>query len=96
VAKAAQVYLGEGGLYLAGALAGLTDVDAIALSMAQLALAEPESGKAAARTILIAVLSNTAVKGGMAVFMGAPALRKVMLPITGVLLALGAVVVVLL
>ena len=92
VAKAAQVYLGEGGLYLAGALAGLTDVDAIALSMAQLALAEPQNAEAAARTILIAVLSNTAVKGGMAVFMGASELRRVMLPITGLLLAAGALV----
>ena len=41
VAKAAQVALGDAGLYLAGALAGLTDVDAIALSMAQLAQSEP-------------------------------------------------------
>jgi uncharacterized membrane protein (DUF4010 family) len=90
VAKAAQVYLGEGGLYLAGALAGLTDVDAISLSMAQLALSEPASQGAAARTVVIAVLANTAVKGALASFLGAPALRSVMLPITGVLLAAGA------
>ena len=41
-AKVAQVTLGDAGLYLAGALAGLTDVDAISLSMAQLARAEPD------------------------------------------------------
>jgi uncharacterized membrane protein (DUF4010 family) len=92
VAKAAQVYLGDAGLYLAGALAGLTDVDAIALSMAQLAQSEPASQAAAGRTILIAVLANTLVKGGMAVFMGGPALRNAMLPITGALLAAGAVI----
>ena len=45
VAKAAEVYLGETGLYLAGAVAGLTDVDAISLSMANLATADPESLK---------------------------------------------------
>ena len=90
VAKAAQVYLGDAGLYLAGALAGLTDVDAIALSMAQLAQAEPASHAVAARTILIAVLSNTFVKGAMAVFLGGPALRGTMLPITAALLAVGA------
>jgi len=90
VARAAQVGLGDAGLYLAGALAGLTDVDAIALSMAQLAQGDPASAAAAARTILIAVLANTLVKGGMAVFMGDKALRKVMLPITGALLAAGA------
>jgi uncharacterized membrane protein (DUF4010 family) len=90
VAKAAQVYLGDAGLYLAGALAGLTDVDAIALSMAQLAQGEPASQLAAGRTILIAVLANTLVKGGMTVFLGGPALRAMMLPITGALLAGGA------
>jgi uncharacterized membrane protein (DUF4010 family) len=91
-AKAAEVYFGEGGLYLAGALAGLTDVDAIALSMAQLAAGGAEHVSAAARTILIAVLSNTAVKGGMASAMGAPSLRKVMLPVTALLLVAGAAV----
>jgi len=91
-AKAAQLYLGEAGLYLAGALAGLTDVDAIALSMAKLAQSDPASQAAAGRTILIAVLANTLLKGGMAVFLGAPALRTMMLPITGALLAAGAVV----
>jgi uncharacterized membrane protein (DUF4010 family) len=91
-AKAAQVYLGDAGLYLAGALAGLTDVDAIALSMAQLAQGEPASEAVAARTIVIAVLANTLVKGGMAIFLGAQALRRVMLPITGALLVAGAAV----
>ena len=79
VAKAAEVYLGETGLYLAGAVAGLTDVDAISLSMANLATANPESLRIAARTIVIAVLSNTLVKTGMAVFLGAPALRRTLL-----------------
>jgi uncharacterized membrane protein (DUF4010 family) len=95
-AKAAQIYLGDAGLYLAGALAGLSDVDPIALSMAQLAQGQPASQAAAARTIVIALLSNTLVKGAMAIFMGAPALRRVMLPMTGVLLAAGALVTLLL
>jgi uncharacterized membrane protein (DUF4010 family) len=90
-AKAAQVYLGDAGLYLAGAVAGLTDVDAIALSMARLAAGDSGSHGVAARTIVIAVLANTLAKGGMAVFLGAPTLRRVMLPITAVLLAAGVV-----
>jgi uncharacterized membrane protein (DUF4010 family) len=90
VAKAAQVYLGDAGLYLAGALAGLTDVDAIALSMAQLAQGEHASRATAGRTIVIAVLANTFVKGGMTVFLGGAALRAVMLPITAAELAVGA------
>jgi uncharacterized membrane protein (DUF4010 family) len=64
--------------------------------MAQLAQGQPASQAAAARTIVIALLSNTLVKGAMAIFMGAPALRRVMLPMTGVLLAAGALVTLLL
>jgi uncharacterized membrane protein (DUF4010 family) len=90
VAKAAEVYLGETGLYLAGAVAGLTDVDAISLSMANLATADTESLKVAARTIIIAVLSNTLVKAGMGVFLGAPALRRTLLLATLFLLIAAA------
>jgi uncharacterized membrane protein (DUF4010 family) len=90
VAKAAQTYLGAAGLYLAGALAGLTDVDAISLSMANLAKASPDSLVVAAHTIVIAVLANTLVKAGMAVFMGAPALRRTIVLATLLLLIAGA------
>jgi uncharacterized membrane protein (DUF4010 family) len=90
VAKAAEVYLGETGLYLAGAVAGLTDVDAISLSMANLATTTPEGLNAAARTIVIAVLSNTLVKTGMGAFLGAPALRRTLLLATLVVLIAGA------
>lgn len=76
VAKTAEAYLGAAGLYLAGAVAGLTDVDAISLSMANLAASSPQSVHIAAYTIVIAVISNTLVKAGMAAFMGAPALRR--------------------
>jgi uncharacterized membrane protein (DUF4010 family) len=85
-AKAAQAYFGEAGLYLAGTLAGATDVDAISLSMANLAAANPESATVAARTIVLAVLSNTLVKTGMAISIGAPALRRTLLLTTGLLL----------
>ena len=86
VAKAAETYFGATGLYLAGALAGLTDVDAISLSMANLATTNPESLLIAARTIVIAVVANTLVKAGMAAFMGAPALRRTVLLATILLL----------
>ena len=90
-ASAAQAYFGDTGLYLAGALAGLTDVDAIALSMANLAREDPASSDAAARTIVIAVISNTMVKCGMAIWLGAPSMRRTMIPITGALALAGAV-----
>ena len=90
VAKAAQAYLGAAGLYLAGAVAGLTDVDAISLSMANLAKTNPEILNIAQRTIVIAVLSNTLVKCGMAAFMGAPALRRTIVVATVLLVIAGA------
>jgi uncharacterized membrane protein (DUF4010 family) len=91
VARAAEVYLGETGLYIAGAVAGLTDVDAISLSMANLAAAEPGNLTIAARTIVIAVVSNTLTKTGMAVFLGSPALRRALLLATLPLLIAAAV-----
>jgi uncharacterized membrane protein (DUF4010 family) len=87
--KAAEVYLGSGGLYLAGALAGLTDVDAIALSMANLAGSDASSLPVAARTILIAVAANTLLKGILAAWLGAPDLRRALLPALGAILAAG-------
>ena len=90
IASAAQVYFGDTGLYVAGALAGLTDVDAIALSMANLAQQDPAMSSAAARTIVIAVISNTMVKCGMAIWLGAPSMRKTMIPITIALALSGA------
>lgn len=87
-ARAAEVYLGTGGLYLAGAIAGLTDVDAISLSMANLVHEDGARLTAAATTVVIAVVSNTLVKTGMAVVLGAPQLRRL---IGGAALALVAV-----
>jgi uncharacterized membrane protein (DUF4010 family) len=87
-ARAAQHFFGDAGLYAAGALAGVSDVDAITLSMANLALHSPDSAEVAARTIAIAMLSNTAAKCAMVCALGAPTLRRAMLPV-GV--SLGAV-----
>ena len=81
VAKAAQFYFQDAGLYAAAAVAGLADVDAITLSMAELAGAE--GGVAvttAARAVILAVLSNTIVKGGIALTVGARSLRLALLP----------------
>jgi uncharacterized membrane protein (DUF4010 family) len=89
-AKAAEIYLGDAGLYLAGAVAGLTDVDAIALSMANLASAEPAKADVAGRAVVIAAASNTILKGLLASFMGAPELRRIVLPALGAILAAGA------
>ena len=80
-AKAAQYYFQDAGLYAAAAVAGLADVDAITLSMAELAGAEGGIAvTTAARAVILAVLSNTVVKGGIALTVGARALRLALLP----------------
>ncbi|MFH1605367.1 MAG: DUF4010 domain-containing protein, partial [Pseudomonadota bacterium] len=91
IAKAAQVYLGDAGLYLAAGIAGLTDVDAITLAMADLAKTDASSVGTAARAIVVAVMANTLTKSGMAIGLGSPELRRITLPISGLLLLVGIV-----
>jgi len=79
---------GQGQLVVAG-LAGLTDVDAVTLSMAKFAL-DGGSVSTATAAIVIAALSNTLVKCGLAVALGSPGLRRRVLIGTGVILAAGA------
>jgi uncharacterized membrane protein (DUF4010 family) len=90
VAKAAQVYLGEAGLYLAAGVAGLSDVDAITLAMADRARDDAQNLDVAARAIVIAVLANTLVKSGLAATLGSAELRRLTLPISAALFAAGA------
>jgi uncharacterized membrane protein (DUF4010 family) len=69
VVAAVERYLPGRGYYLVAALAGLTDVDAITLSMAELAR-EGLDAKVAATAILLAAMSNTVVKAIMALSSG--------------------------
>lgn len=90
VAKAAQVYLGDAGLYLAAGVAGLTDVDAITLAMANLASSDSANLATAARAIIIAIMANTITKSAMAIGLGSHDLRRITLPIAGLLVITGA------
>lgn len=74
-------------LYAVAALAGLTDVDAITLSMAQFA----KSGDAqlAGLAIVIAALANTLAKCGMAVVVAGMAFAKPLLLATAIMLLAG-------
>jgi len=67
---AAKEHLGQGGLYVVAGLSGLTDMDAISLSTAQLVnsgILGPASGW---RIILVAALSNLIFKAGMIWLLG--------------------------
>lgn len=90
ISKAAQVYFGDAGLYLAAAVAGLTDVDAITLAMADLARSDAAHLQVAARAIVIAVMANTLTKSAMAIGLGSSELRRITLPMALLLLGSGA------
>ena len=81
ISKAAQIYLGDTGVYLASIISGLADVDAIALSVAGMS-ADPGqlALDIAARSIVFAGVSNTILKGAVAVTGGSAELRKTILP----------------
>ena len=68
-----QEYFPEQGVYYVAALAGTTDVDAITLSMAD--FARQGNVAVAVNAIVIATLTNTAVKALMVVGLGAGGLR---------------------
>lgn len=74
--KAAQVYFGDAGVFVASAISGFVDVDAITLSMAQLAKSDGISSSAAVTAIVIAVISNTAVKFVYASLFGSKSFRN--------------------
>jgi len=78
------------GLYAVAALAGLTDVDAITLSMAE----QARAGGAlplSAGAIAVAAITNTAVKCGLVVGLGSRPLRRRAAVATAVVMAAGGV-----
>ncbi|QXD14079.1 MgtC/SapB family protein [Rhodocaloribacter litoris] len=80
VANAAQMYLGSTGVYLSSIVSGVADVDAITLSMAELSRQNTLAHDTAARSIVLATVSNTLVKGGLVLGMGHRNLGKAILP----------------
>jgi uncharacterized membrane protein (DUF4010 family) len=67
---------GQSGVFTSAAVLGLTDVDALTVSMAR-GVALTASPTVAATAIAIGVLANTAMKLGLAVFFGAPRFRAI-------------------
>lgn len=73
--KGVQLYYPGGGVYLVALLAGTTDVDAITLSMADSARDGGDMGEAV-RAVVLAIIANTVMKGGMTLLLASPALRR--------------------
>jgi uncharacterized membrane protein (DUF4010 family) len=87
VVKLVQTYFPGSGLYAVSALAGLTDVDAITLSVASSARDGSVAPHMAVTAIVIAALTNTIVKAGFVLSIGSPALKRRTGSVVGLLLA---------
>lgn len=92
ISRAGQYYFGEAGVYISSALAGLADVDAVALSVAELAnQAGGPDLTTAGRAVVIAALANTVAKGGLIFVTGTRALSRAMAPAFLIMLTVGLV-----
>ena len=77
--EGARRMLGDTGIYLVSLLSGLTDVDAITLSLSNSARADL-SELVAVRGIFLAAFSNSLVKAGLILFIGGRAMAMLTLP----------------
>ena len=87
--RALHAWLGEPGVYLLAAVSGLADVDAVSLSLAQMAWNDVPL-TTATRAIIIAVGTNTMVKMLLAVLRGGWTLARWVVPILCSMLLVGA------
>ncbi|OZC04007.1 MgtC/SapB family protein [Rubricoccus marinus] len=86
--KAAEMYLGTAGIYASAIASGLADVDAVTLTMAELSRPGGSlSVETASRAVVLAAASNTVVKGGIVLSIGAGAMKKAILPGVAAILA---------
>jgi uncharacterized membrane protein (DUF4010 family) len=88
VALVRRYFPGQG-YYVVAALAGLTDVDAITLSMAGLVREGGTDTATAAGAIVVAALANTLVKCGIIIATAAAALRRRVVVVTLLVVAAG-------
>jgi uncharacterized membrane protein (DUF4010 family) len=86
----AREFWGQSGVFTSAAVLGLTDVDALTVSMAR-GVAETIAPTVAATAIAVGVLANTAMKLGLTMFLGSGRFRAITGGALGVMLiSLGA------
>jgi uncharacterized membrane protein (DUF4010 family) len=92
ISKAAQVYIGDRGLFFTSFIAGLADVDAITLSISDLTRigggTTLMTGKIA---IILAAISNTTSKGVLVFSLGSKSLRKYIWPAFLTMITIGLI-----
>lgn len=76
IARAAQLYLDNTGIYLSSAVAGLVDLNAITLTLAELTRNDGIAHALAVDGIILATIANTIFKTGLVWTSGTAALRR--------------------
>jgi uncharacterized membrane protein (DUF4010 family) len=89
VLEAARAWFGEIGVFTTAALAGLTDMDALTLSMSDLSR-DPGMAPTAATALVIGVIANTVLKTGAAAVLGEANYRRKVVPALLLIAAAGA------
>ncbi|MFO7584496.1 MAG: MgtC/SapB family protein [Anaerolineales bacterium] len=91
IVEFSQSILGDSGVYLTSIVTGVTDVDAITLSVSRLVGNSQMEVNVAGTAIIIATLMNTLSKGAIAASSGTPELRRIVLPALGLILLVGLI-----
>ena len=86
----AQTGFGGAGLYAASFFSGLTDLDAISLSLAQMQKSGSVTAEQVVRALLVAAGANSLLKAGMAVALGGPSMRRTVVLVLGATTACAA------
>ena len=94
VSKAAQTFTGSSGILLSSSIAGLADMDAIALSLASLVDSGSVPAETAAKGVILAALTNTAMKASLVAVIGIPSLRRYLVPAFGMLIIAGLITII--
>src|SRR3989344_1686298 len=93
--KLAEVYFSAKGVYAVSFLSGFADVDAVIVSLSQLAN-DSLSQETARNGIIVAALTNIAAKGGIAYWLGSKEFSKIVVGSFGIIIAVGLLLMVVL
>ncbi len=89
ISKLFSLIFGESGIYFISFLSGITDVDAITISLSNLALSGSITNTSAQIGIAIAAFANTIVKGGIAYYLGSKDYSKLIMIIFSLIIIIG-------
>ncbi len=90
VVRGAREYLGSGGVYAAASLSAVADVDAVTIAFARLGPGDA-AWRVPALAVTVAAVTNTLVKAGLAVGLGAGRFRRYVAVSLGAIAVVGGI-----